>query len=80
MLHNGERDPTFWNVYLLQNMHSSELFMLEAASPHWAITKLSQAASNIIELKQQWREEEGTCSCNWRALRQVTFGFSFYTT
>ena len=40
MLHNGERDPTFWNVYLLQNMHSSELFMLEAASPHWAITKL----------------------------------------
>ena len=29
MLHNGERDPTFWNVYLLQNC--SELFMLEAA-------------------------------------------------
>ena len=40
MLHNEERDPTFWNVYLLQNMHSSDLFMLEAASSHWAITKL----------------------------------------
>ena len=46
--------------------------MLEAASSLSDNKIVSQAATNIIELKQQWREEEGTCSCNWRALTRFS--------
>ena len=56
MLHNGERDPNIWNVYLLQN--SSEIFMSEAASLARDNKIVSQAATNIMELKQQWRRKK----------------------
>ena len=46
MLHNGERDPTFWNVYLLQNC--SELFILEAASSLRDNKIVSHAARNLL--------------------------------
>ena len=46
--------------------------MLEAASSLSVNKIVSQAARNIIQLKQQWREEEGTCSCNRRALSRFS--------
>ena len=46
--------------------------MLEAASSLSDNKIVSRAARNIMELKQQWREEEGTCSCNWRAVTRFS--------